>query len=551
MTRTPASAWLVIAAVTGAAWLGVILKPLHIDDALYVAVADQIRRDPFDPYGGLFNWQNIPEPLYRTSISPPLLSYYFAAARELFGESDLVLSLAIGPWLALLAWGLVRVGVRFAGNGFWPAMLVLSGPAVGVGTNRMLDVPMLAMMLASLEFAGRSLESPSYAGRWSWAFFAGLMAASGVLIKYPAVAMVAALATWALARRSGPLVLAMAIPSAALGGWLAVSRALYGASQVGQAMSFLDQFRANLFSLLVGRPITMFAILGMSFPLWLAVAWVGRRRALAIALAAGFTLAAGVALIQAGPTFGAAENRPLADDAFFLSATFLGALGWFGALIEAVGREPRARVWRDDVPLVVWLAASATIAVFLGPFVAARSFLPLQPALAIFFVRGAAGRPRAGAAFAATVGLSLLLSAALAWADSRWASFYPRVTGEIGRRHVDRGEPVYFLGHWGWQHYAAREGMHAWDARWQSVPPGGLVVIPRSVDKQYIEPAALAGYEIAEEWTLPPHPLGLSTWRRPGVRFYGGDFGETPWGFSVSPAEHIVLLRPTQGRASP
>ena len=68
--RRGAAFWAVMG-VGLAVGLANVAKPVHIDDTLYLAIARHIVAHPLDPYGGTINWQQIPEPAYNVSISPP------------------------------------------------------------------------------------------------------------------------------------------------------------------------------------------------------------------------------------------------------------------------------------------------------------------------------------------------------------------------------------------------------------------------------------------------------------------------------------------------
>ena len=135
-----------------AAGLGVVnaLKAVHIDDALYLSIALQILDSPLDPFGGVINWQQIPQPAYEVSISPPLISYYLAAAMLVFGDSSAGLHLAMSVWLLMAAWAAYRLAQRWTAYPLPVALLVVCSPATVVGMNLMLDVPLLACILADL-----------------------------------------------------------------------------------------------------------------------------------------------------------------------------------------------------------------------------------------------------------------------------------------------------------------------------------------------------------------------------------------------------------------
>ena len=519
-----------------------LAKPVHIDDALYVSIARWIVGHPLDPFGGPINWQQVPEPSYKVSISPPGLSYYFALVILVGGEDSTLLHASMIPWLLLAAWGLYRLGERWAGAGLATALLVLASPAVVVGTNLMLDVPLLACMVASVEWLGRGSGGRRPAG--ALLASAGFGAAA-VLIKFAGIGLVAIFLAEAWRRRSARPLAAALGPIVAMGAWQAASRSLYGSTQIGEGLSFLAPLRSMDLGPVVERALIMMAILGATFPIWIAAPWRGLRPKLAAASA----VVAGLLAASRFPL--AIWSRPQTPAVAFVVAVALGAFG----VASAVGRPARVEGAVDGnappprgpgIVLAVWIATVAALVILFGPFVAVRSFLPIEPPLAIALLRvlgpGLRGRVGVGLAIAVATTLGTLLAAV----DVRWAGCYPGVAAEVARRYGASGRPVYFLGHWGWQYYAERTGLRAWDARWGDVPPGAVVVLPLRVDKQQIGPGVLARLRLLDRIVIPPDRLRLTTWDDT-ARFYGGFYGQLPWSIAAGPTEEFYIL----GAASP
>ena len=53
-------------------------KAFHMDDPLFLSVAKQILKNPFDFYGFNYNWYGASQPMYFITQNPPLTSYYIA-----------------------------------------------------------------------------------------------------------------------------------------------------------------------------------------------------------------------------------------------------------------------------------------------------------------------------------------------------------------------------------------------------------------------------------------------------------------------------------------
>src|SRR5215471_2041699 len=63
-------------------------KAFHIDDPLFLWMAQQISQHPGDPYGFWLNWYGIAQPMFLVMKNPPLSSYYMALAATFFGWSE-------------------------------------------------------------------------------------------------------------------------------------------------------------------------------------------------------------------------------------------------------------------------------------------------------------------------------------------------------------------------------------------------------------------------------------------------------------------------------
>jgi hypothetical protein len=509
-----------------------VTKPVHVDDTLYLSIARWIVGHPLDPYGGLINWQQFPQPAYDVSISPPLLSYVYAAVIAVAGENIALLHLTMIPWVLLACWALYRSGERWASEGAATALLVVLGPAVVAGMNLMLDVPLLACMSAAVECLLRGLERS--AARWYLA--ACLFGGVGVWIKFPALALVPVFMVAALRRRRwGPLV-AAAGPLGALVAWQAASRMLYGATQVQAGLSFLDQFRTAFGRQILERTLTMFGILAWTFPVWVLAPSRLSRRGQIVAV-----LISALAIVVAATVAGQHSwRRPWVDLAFLLGVG-LGAYTFVASVLPAADHEAEAAGGggASRPVLWAWVLGVAAIVIPFGPFVAVRSFLPIQPPLVLLLVsrrRWSRGR------LAAAIGLTAVPGLLLAAADHHWAACYPATARRLAAELGGSRSPVVFLGHWGWQYYAERAGFRPWDARWRDAPTGAIVILPLRADRQWLDPAVAGRLRLRERITIGPAPLNLTTWNRgAGVRFYGGDYGEIPWGFSAEPAEEFFV----------
>src|SRR5437588_12824884 len=90
-----------LALIAAAALAPFLNKAFHIDDPLFLWMAQQIAKHPLDPYGFDVNWPSFAQPMSMVMQNPPLCSYFIAAVASLFGWSELVLHSAFFFWAAL------------------------------------------------------------------------------------------------------------------------------------------------------------------------------------------------------------------------------------------------------------------------------------------------------------------------------------------------------------------------------------------------------------------------------------------------------------------
>lgn len=458
-------------------------KPVHIDDALYLHIARQILQHPLDPYSGPINWQQVTQPAYKVSISPPLMSYQFAAVTAIFADSEIALHVSMIPWAILASWGIYRLSERYCRLPLEATLAVMLAPAVVVGLNLMLDVPLLACIVTSLECGLRFSDHR----RFRWAMASLLFGAAAVLVKFAGIVLAPLAIVVAIERRQWrPLIVAIG-PAAAYFAWQQFSRAMYGTAQADQGLGFLERFKTDLPRMVGERTLTMFVLLGMTLSAWVSLL-----------------------TLFGGKSVAAAKDLPTSKS----------------------GR------WT----LLAWMFGTAAFVILFGPFVAVRSFLPLCPPLVWLTVRAIEGRRRGRSLLRVSIALVVLLSGLLQWADWRWAAVYPEMVATIRAKYADKGKPILFVGHWGWQHYCEKAGFIPWEFNVTTPPVNALVLVPLRPDRQMVMPNVRPYFRTLETFEIPPHPLRLTTWNREhGIRFYGGDFGEIPWGFTNDVTDRIAV----------
>jgi len=457
---------LVVAALT-APWLD---KPVHIDDTFVLHVAKQILETPTDPFHGDIDWFGHFRPVWKATTNPPLVSYWLAPALALGGDGDLWLHLWVWPFYFLAAWGawsLCRRRLRFPVLG---TLLVVTSPAFLVSGNLMRDIPAASLVLAGFAVLMTGVDE----GRRGKGLLGGFLLGLAVLAKY-SLAVVLLPAAWYVWRRRGlrptlELAVAGGIP---LAFWCVHTWVVYGEPHPWYLLR--DRSASDL--LWQDKWFSACAILGTcSFVApWVLGWWVRwRRRWEAVA-----------AVIAATAVAWWAHRFYASDwDWGFEAAVWLGAVGLVAASV-AFFRNPRGV---EGQFLYSWLILVVLFSVFFVPFNAVRHLIVALVPLVILLVNeadaapGGRGRPACARAWLwALVVLQGGTALAVQAADYEYAAVYrdfaTRFEAEAGRRYgPDRR--IWFVGHWGWKHYAQKAGWTMLHRDGPEPSPGDVVIYP-------------------------------------------------------------------------
>jgi 4-amino-4-deoxy-L-arabinose transferase-like glycosyltransferase len=211
--------------------------------------------------------------------------------------------------------------------------------------------------------------------------------------------------------------------------------------------------------------------------------------------------------------------------------------------------QPAAR--QADEPLLwVWLGAVILFGLFAVPFLAVRHLLPGIPVLiwlTLMPLAPVGGRPaRAGTwcVWSTTV-LTAVLGFALAHADYNFANWYRHVAIKRGGAAVELGRPtgnrVWFVGHWGWQYYAERAGMHPLPSDLSLLRDGDLLLEPLILWYHAI-PRELQPY--LKRGTPPVQPRSWNPLRTVAteVHYYAGGTLNLPWQLSDRVLDDFLVM---------
>ncbi len=477
-----------------------VSKPVHVDDANFLRLAQGAAQDPWRPHDVAINWQGTTERAFDVLSNPPGIAWWLAPVHD---ASEVVLHLWMWPWLLLALWGCWRLGqvlVPAASGGGQATLLVLgTAPVVLLGAQSLTpDLPLFACTVAGVAgFLGARRHG------WAWALLAGC----AFLFRYSGLCLVPLLlfAGWQRGRLRQSLAVLVA-PTLLVLHDLSAYGEIHAAAMVGfQAVSGsgVDLGR---------KAVASIAMLGAA-GLLPVVAWNARGTG---GLAAGLVLGAGAAEVS-GQT-----GLPLV-------ATLTSCAA--GGVVFSTLRQHT----RDDLLLALWAVGGLAFLLVLR-FSATRYWLPFLPAFAVAALRLGPSRRQ----LTLHVALAATLSLGLSIDDQALA----RAQRDAARTVVALGPTGSFAGHWGWQHYLEAGG-------WQAIEDDGPVQLPFAVAESPWPQSPEAGaclrrvleFEIEDHWWGPRVHTAQGGANLHAYLVAGEPPVETyaPWSFSNEPYERVVV----------
>lgn len=506
--------WGVTAVLAGLS-LPFVGKPVHLDDANFLRLAEGARADWWRPHALSINWQGTLEPAFAVLSNPPGIGWWLAPVAL---ASPWVQHLWMMAWLPVAAWGAWALGERFAGRGGAAALLLLSGPLGLLATQSLMpDLPLFACVLAGL--GGVVQRGGALTRRWPFALLLGLAAC----FRYSGVAVLPLVVLYALLQenRRAAVVLGAAagLPLALL---FAHDLHAYGQVHLLAMVGFQGAEGGGARDL-ARKALASLGYLGAAGALPLLGGWRGR--AMGGAIGVGLGLMAAILSAQAGGALGVT-----------LLACGLGG-ATIGACLDATSLSAES-ARRDALWLAAWLGLGLLFLLRLR-FAAGRYWLPfLAPAVLLPLAHASQRQVLVAGVVTASLGVAVAVSdAELAHAQRDLAAWVlEQAEGETGL----------IAGHWGFQHHLERAGWAPLEDD-SAVPPGGLLA--RSAVSWPQEAAGCVAPQgsatAAARWPLRIHTVegganlhAFVISGAPPVEVYA------PWALGgTDPLDTVVLLR--------
>jgi len=511
-------------------------KAFHVDDALFVAAARQIRQHPLDPYGFKVVWYRFAMPMAEVTKNPPLAAYYGALIATVAGWSERAWHLGfLLPALAVVL-GTHRLAGHFTKQPLLAALSALLTPVFMVSASGvMCDVLMLAFWVWAAIFWIEGLDPP----RPAYLVAAALLMATAALTKYFGASLILLLWVYAYLRhrRVGFWMWYLLLPLAALAGYQSWTHALYGRGLLSDAAVYAH-FKPAAQQL----PLLPETLIGLGFAggcvitaLTLAPLLWSRKQ---IAIGAVISGLAGIA----------------AASGWMRLSTHVNHWSWVGielALFVAGGISllalALADLWihreADAFFLGLWVLGTFVFAVYVNWTANGRSILPMIPAVGILLARRLDGKFVSPMKLLAPLAVAGVVALCIACGDEGWANSAKRAAELIHQKTKSESGTVWFAGHWGFQYYMQEYGAQPVDISnfSSSFHAGDFIVLPKNNTNLFeIAPEFVASQETIE---LPMPRRAATMCPELGAGFYSSVWGPLPFATGPVTPERYSLLR--------
>jgi 4-amino-4-deoxy-L-arabinose transferase-like glycosyltransferase len=511
---------LLLGGLTVAALAPFLNKAYDIDDPLFLWMAQQIRKHPFDPYGGIVHWAATAQPMWVAMQNPPLSSYYIAAVGSLAGFSEVAMHLAfLLPAIAAVL-GTFALARRLCQSPATAALLTLFTPVFLISaTHVMCDVMMLAFWTWAIHFWHAGIER----GKSHLFLISAVLVTAATLTKYFGISLVPLLLIYTLVRerRARAHLVYLSIPLLAILAFELITKAQYGQALFSGAMLYLRDVASE-----VRIPLQTKFLTGCSFTggcMIGALFVVSRRSAKAIVGGIASLFVVGLLFWFDVPLANGLGGNRLA---VLLQGSLFATMGV--TLLALAFWDFRKSPDADSLLLLLWIVGTFAFATFLNWSITARTILPMAPAVFILLLRrfdqGEGARPKFSTRLW-WISAAALVSMVIAWADASQAGAARAGARDFRKRLAGSHTRVWFQSHWGFQWY-----MQQWkakpvvqDARFR---PNDVLIVPSdNADALPLPDSAVPVAEISR----PILPFVSTFAPNTGAGFYSSVRGPVPW----------------------
>jgi len=507
-------------------------KAFHIDDPLFLWIAQQVSQHPGDPYGFSLNWYGYAQPIFSIMQNPPLSSYYIALAATFLGWSEPAMHAAFLVPAVAATLGTLFLARRLCDSPLLAALLTLFTPVFLVSaTGVMCDVWLLALWLWSVESWLRGLERHSY----RFLLLASVLAAAAALTKYFGASLVPLLAAYTLVRdrRFTYRLLFLLIPVMVIIMYEVMTKAKYGEGLFSDAMIYPWTHTTSAEKHLFARFITGLSFTGgCLFPAVFYVPFLKSRRI----LISGLVIFVALLLLL---YFGIGRGLATGPKAITAPEALFATIG-IGILALAVTDVVQRRT-ADSVLLSLWVIGTFFFAAIMNWSITARTLLPMAPAAMILLLRRFnTSQASNGRTLWWPLLPAALVSLLVTTADYKFANTARLASSDFQNRFQTEPGTVWFEGHWGFQYYMEQWRAKPEDQNERGILSGDLLIIP--VNNTNISETLPVITSRTGQLNFPQFLLATMSLET-GAGFYSSRWGPLPWVFARIPPEPYLVFR--------
>ena len=510
-------------------------KAYHIDDTVHLETAQWILQNPLHPMSGKINWDQNAGPIHLLN-QPHFYFYLLAIWGSFFGFDEVTMHLFQSLFTLACILFIYLIARLIIPNRaiFLTALLTLS-PAFVVGQNLMVDVPLLSFWLAFYYL----LIKPRVKSETRRFILAGFIAGIACLIKYSSLPLVVVMLVYIIINRKFNLIWTIAIPIGMLILWSGFNYFDYGAIHIFDRPSPPFSWK-RVGEMVLSWLVCVGSILPYSI-IYFAHLWQTKKSLNLLFQIALILILISSALVIAGVYFGKLDEGKGLKCLLLLflgngiAITFLSISKFVGSLQTLF-----VKANRPILLLYLWLFSGAFFIILFAPFMATRHVLLVIVPITLLLAHFLETRLSFFWSITALL-LTIFLTLSLGISDRIWANYY-REKAALIRNELPNEANVYFTGHWGWQWYAKKNGMHQLEALNPQIQPGDYLIYPQDIHQQSLNkiPSELQ-LKVVREYTQPPSTLTFFKTDR--ARFYSSSFSKLPWIVNWHPFAPIVVYR--------
>lgn len=532
----------ILAFITIAVLFPFLTKPVHIDDPLFIWVAQQISSNPLDFFGFDVNWYGHNISMAEINKNPPLTSYFIAISAALFGWSELALHIVfIAPLLGLMI-GTYKLAKIAGADPFAVTLSILCCPVALISaTTLMVDIFMLSLWVWAIVFWINGIDKQHQI----LLLMSGILITLAALSKYIAISLIPLLLFYTLLveKRFTRNTAMLFVPTILIALFLWFMYLKYGQSFITNIFGFSVKARVEDSKSLSDGFFVGIAFLGgcLLYPLFYIRKLFSKK--VIIWLLGLFCIAIGTFLLSGHIGVTNIENDGSLRYEFVLQFTLFFILGiiciylLFGELKD----NSRPLTWL----LCLWIVGILLFAFFLNWSINGRSILPVVPAMSIIIWR----QLRKNISFAQGTPVvmylpllpAFLIAVTVTFADFRFAKSMQDAALYSVKNYATEENTLWFQGAWGFQYYMQLYGAKRVVINESILRRGDILVIP--TNNSNIFPVPQDRFQVLEVKEYEPSPWASILSRKSGAGFYTSMWGPLPYVLGNNSHEVYYILK--------